>query len=63
MKIKIYFNNGLWKLSPNIQYLSGKYLSTLRINKKFVSFYLLLIIKQHRRSNILKRFKKYGKDI
>ena len=63
MKIKIYFNNGLWKLSPNIQYLSGKCLSTLRINKKFVSFYLLLIIKQYRRSNILKRFKKYGKDI
>lgn len=63
MKIKIYFDDGLWKLSPNIQYLSGKYLSTLGINKKFVSFYLLLIIKQYRRSNILKRFKKYGKDI
>ena len=63
MKIKIYFDDGLWKLSRNIQYLSGKYLSTLGINKKFVSFYLLLIIKQYRRSNILKRFKKYGKDI
>ena len=32
-KIKIHFDNGLWKVSPNIQYLFGNYLSSLPITK------------------------------
>ena len=32
-KIKIHFVNGLWKVSPNIQYLFGNYLSSLPINR------------------------------
>ena len=32
-KIKIHFDNGLWKVSRNIQYLFGNYLSSLPINR------------------------------
>ena len=39
-------DNGLWKVSPNIQYLFGNYLSSLRINKKVFKLLFILFIKQ-----------------
>ena len=38
-------DNGLWKVSPNIQYLLGNSLSSLPINKKYISFYLFCLLK------------------
>ena len=37
-------NYGIWKVSPNIQYLFGNYLSSLPINKKCISFYLFCLL-------------------
>ena len=39
-----HYDNGLWKVSPNIQYLFGNYLSSLPINKKCISFYLFCLL-------------------
>ena len=36
--------NGPWKVSPNIQYLFGNYLSPLPINKKCISFCLFCLL-------------------
>ena len=46
-KIKIHFNNGLWKVSPNIQYLFGTYLHSLPINKKCIGFYLFCLLSNY----------------
>ena len=41
---KVYFDNGLWKVSPNIQYSFGNYLSSLPVHKKCISFYLFCLL-------------------
>ena len=38
------FDNGFWKVSPNIQYLFGNFLSSLPINKKCISLYLFCLL-------------------
>ena len=39
-RFSLSFDNGLWKVNPNIQYLFENYLSSLPIHKKCISFYL-----------------------
>ena len=41
---KVYCDNELSKVSPNIQHLFGNYLSSLRIKKKFINFYLFCFL-------------------
>ena len=44
MQIKVHFDNGLWKGSPNIQCLFGNYLSSLPIKKKMYKLLFILFI-------------------
>ena len=44
MEIRFHFDNGLWKVSPNIQYLFGNCLSIVPIKKKCISFYLFCLL-------------------
>ena len=62
MKIRFHFDNGLWKVSPNIQYLFGNCLSIVPIKKKCISFYLFYF-KLYTRISISKRLKKHRQDI
>ena len=43
-KVHYQSNNGLWKVSLNIQHLFGNYLSSLPIDKKCISFYLFCLL-------------------
>ena len=55
------FDNGLWKVSLDIQYLCGNYLSSLPIIKKNMHklLFILFIIKLYAQINIFKRLKFY----
>ena len=52
-------DNWFQKVSPNIQYLFGKYLSSLPINKKCISFYLFCLLSINLLSD---KFKDYEED-
>ena len=51
-KVQSHFDNGLWKVSPNIQYVLGNYLPSLPVNKKCISLFILFIIKPYTWTNI-----------
>ena len=59
--IKNYFENGLWKVRPNIQYfLEILSSSSSEINKLL---FTLFLIKLYDQVNIFKTIKKHGQDI
>ena len=58
--IKNYFKNGLWKVSPNIQYLL-EILSSFS-NKMYKLLFTLFIIKLYARINIFNYFLEFHKD-
>ena len=58
-KITPYFDNGLWKVSPNIQYLLELFVVSSNNYIMFKLLFILFIIKQCTRINNFKMFLKF----
>ena len=57
------FDNGLWKVSPNIQYLLELFVISSNNQIMYKLLFILFIVKLYARINIFKRLKKHGQDI